>query len=84
MEKTFDAMTGKYKDDEGELGKYWDAPMTEEIRRAFWDIANLSDRANLNDLVRYHLGLAQRNIFQAWQLQTHMNELGEFEKREEE
>ena len=83
MEKTFDAMTGKYKDDESELGKYWDAPMTEEIRRAFWDIANLSDRANLNELVRYHLGLAQRNIFQAWQLQTHMNERGEFEKREE-
>ena len=62
------------------LGKYWDAPMTEEIRQAFWDIANLSERANLNQLVRYNLDLAQRNIHQAWKLQTHMNELGEFEK----
>ena len=62
------------------LGKYWDAPMTEEIRQAFWDIANLSERANMNELVRYNLDLAQRNIHQAWKLQTHMNELGEFEK----
>lgn len=65
---------------EKSLGKYWDAPMTEEIRQAFWDIANLSERANLNQLVRYNLDLAQRNIHQAWKLQTHMNELGEFEK----
>ena len=83
MKKTFDAMTGQYKDDANPLGKYWDAPMTEEILRAFWDIANLSERANLNALVVHNLGLAQRNIFQAWQLQTHMNELGEFEKPEE-
>lgn len=62
------------------LGKYWDAPMTEEIRQAFWDIANLSERANMNELVKYNLDLAQRNIHQAWKLQTHMNELGEFEK----
>ena len=83
MDMTFDAMTGKYKDDMSPLGKYWDAPMTEDIRRAFWDIANLSDRANLNELVRYNLDLAQRNLYQAWRLQTHMNELGEFEKAEE-
>lgn len=83
MEKTFDAMTGREKDDRSPLGKYWDAPMTEEIRRAFWDIANLADRANLNLLVRHNLDLAQRNIYAAWRLQTHMNELGEFEKPEE-
>lgn len=83
MDMSFDAMTGKYKDDMSPLGKYWDAPRTEEIRRAFWDIANLSDRANLNDLVRYNLDLAQRNLYQAWRLQTHMNELGEFEKEDE-
>ena len=83
MDMSFDAMTGKYKDDMSPLGKYWDAPRTEEIRRAFWDIANLSDRANLNELVRYNLDLAQRNLYQAWRLQTHMNELGEFEKEDE-
>lgn len=83
MEKTFDAMTGRYKDDRSPLGKYWDAPRTEEIRRAFWDIANLSERANTNPMVEQYLLRAQRNIFEAWQLQTHMNELGEFEKEEE-
>jgi hypothetical protein len=64
------------------IGKYWDAPMTEDIRQAFWDIANLSERANLNGLVVHNLELAQRNLYAAWRLQTHMNELGEFEKEE--
>jgi len=80
MKKTFDAMTGMEKDDTSRLGKHWDAPRTEEIRHAFWDIANLSERANTNELVKYNLDLAQRNIYAAWKLQSHMNELGEFEK----
>ena len=64
------------------LGKYWDSTQSEDIRQTFWDVANIHDRANMNELVRHHLGLAQRNLHQAWKLQTHMNELGEFEKEE--
>ena len=64
------------------LGKYWDSTQSEDIRQTFWDVANIYERANLNELVKHHLGLAQRNIHQAWKLQTHMNELGEFEKEE--
>ena len=64
------------------LGKHWDSPMAEDIRQAFWDVANISERANLNVLVRASLDLAQREIYAAWRLQTHMNELGEFEKEE--
>jgi hypothetical protein len=65
---------------EKSLGKHWDSAMSEDVRQAFWDIANLSERANMNQLVKYNLDLAQRNIHAAWKLQTHMNELGEFEK----
>ena len=83
MEKTFDAMTGRHKEDRSPLGKYWDAPRTEEIRRAFWDVANIYDRPNLHNMVKHHLAEAQRSIHQAWQLQTHMNEKGEYEKEEE-
>lgn len=68
--------------EEKALGKYWDSPMAEDIRQAFWDVANISERANLNVLVRASLDLAQREIYAAWRLQTHMNELGEFEKEE--
>ena len=67
---------------EKSLGKYWNSPMAEDIRQAFWDVANISERANLNVLVRASLDLAQREIYAAWRLQTHMNELGEFEKEE--
>jgi len=62
------------------LGKYWDAPMAEDIRQAFWDVANISERANINPLVRNGLELVQRELHHIWKLQTHMNELGEFEK----
>lgn len=66
--------------EEKTLGKYWNSPMAEDIRQEFWDVANISERANLNLLVRHNLDLAQKNLYQAWKLQTHMNELGEFEK----
>ena len=62
------------------LGKHWQSEQSEDIRQTFWDVANIHDRANMNELVRHHLGLAQRNLHQAWKLQTHMNELGEFDK----
>lgn len=68
--------------EEKSLGKYWDSPMAEDIRQAFWDVANISERANLNVLVQHSLDLAQRNLYHAWRTQTHMNELGEFEKEE--
>jgi hypothetical protein len=62
------------------LGKNYDAPKATEIHQAFWDIANIYDSKNLNELVKHQLGLAQQNLHIAWKLQTHMNELGEFEK----
>jgi hypothetical protein len=65
---------------EKSLGNHWDSAMSEDVRQAFWDIANLSERANMNQLVKHNLDLAQRNIHAAWQLQTHMNEQGEYEK----
>lgn len=64
------------------LGKYWESAHSQDIHQVFWDVANIYDRANMNELVRDHLALAQRNLHQAWKLQTHMNELGEFEKEE--
>lgn len=66
--------------DEPTLGEYYDQAPATDIHQTFWDVANIHDRANMNQLVRHHLGLAQRNLYQAWKLQTHMNELGEFDK----
>lgn len=65
--------------DKPTLGKYYDEAPATDIHQAFWDVANIHDRANMNELVRHHLGLAQRNLHQAWKMQTHMNELGEFD-----
>lgn len=63
-----------------ELGEHWQSKNSEDIRMAFWEVANVYERANLNLLVKHHLGLAQQSLHSAWQLQTHMNELGEFDK----
>ena len=63
-----------------EVGKYWDSELSNEIRQAFWDVANVHDRANLNILVQDNLKQAQRSLYQAWMLQTYTNELGEFER----
>ena len=62
------------------LGKHYDGPKAIEIQQAFWDVANIHDSEKTNQLVKHHLGLAQQSLHYAWQLQTHMNELGEFEK----
>ena len=63
-----------------ELGKHYkEAPAT-DIHQAFWDVANIHDRDNVNELVKHQLMLAQQSLHVAWKLQTHMNELGEFDK----
>ena len=67
---------------EKQLGKHWDSPMAEDIRQAFWDVANISERANINPLVRHTLDLAQRELYAGWRMQTHMNENGEYDKGE--
>ena len=68
--------------EEPTLGKYYDQEPATDIHQTFWDVANIHDRKDMNVLVKHHLGLAQRNLHQAWKLQTHMNELGEFDKGE--
>jgi hypothetical protein len=68
--------------EEPTLGKYYDQAPATDIHQTFWDVANIHDRKDMNALVKHHLGLAQRNLHQAWKLQTHMNELGEFDKGE--
>jgi hypothetical protein len=63
------------------IGEYYDSERSMEIHQAFWDVANIHERANTNLLVKEHLMRAQMSLHHAWKLQTHMNELGEFEKR---
>lgn len=62
------------------LGKHYTSEKAHKIHQAFWDVANVYEASNTNQLVKHHLGLAQQSLHYAWQLQTHMNELGEFEK----
>lgn len=62
------------------LGKHYDKAPATDIHQAFWDVANIHDKASLNLLVKHQLGLAQQNLHVAWKLQSHMNELGEFDK----
>lgn len=62
------------------LGRHYDKAPATDIHQAFWDVANIYESDKLNELVKHHLGLAQQSLHYAWQLQTHMNELGEFEK----
>ena len=62
------------------LGKHYDKAPATDIHQAFWDVANIYEKASLNELVKHQLGLAQQSLHVAWKIQSHMNELGEFEK----
>lgn len=67
----------------------WNDQHAEDIRQAFWDVANIYERTllthekELNILVRDNLATAQRALYQAYLIQSHVGEDGKIDNTKE-
>lgn len=61
----------------------WDDRHAEDIRQAFWDVANIYERKDMNILVQENLKTAQRALYQAYLLQSAVGDDGKIDNTKE-
>lgn len=57
----------------------WNDQHAQDIRQAFWDVANIYERKGLNILVQDALHQAQSALFSAYELQSAVGEDGKID-----